>query len=342
MLCSGRQLWLVVALCGLTASVRAQAVASAPQLAQAGVVAARKGDYGTAIAAYRRALKLDPDLAAARLNLALAFFKTGQIEAAARNFQRYLDRAPGDYRATLLLANCDLSLGRYADAVKLTTPLAAGHADDLALAYIRGTALIRSGQTQPGERWIDKIMARGDSPIVHLMLGDAYRQDQKLPQAIAEYQKAIAMAPKLPLAHLWLAEAQLRAGDSASALKNFQAEDALDPNNFETNFYLGYLLLQQSDLSRARPYLERAHKMFPSAFQPVFQLALLDERQGQLPQARQLLEQALAQDPGEVQGHVVLGQLYYRLHLPKLGDAQRALVRQLMAHNTAPQRSAAQ
>lgn len=310
------------------APARAQQGVSA---AQQGVADAHQGQYGAAIAAYRQALKLDPQLAGARMDLALAYFKTGQVEAAARNFQRYLALKPGAYRASLLLANCDLSLGRYADAVRLTAPFRASHPSDLALAYIRGTALIRSGQIQRGEVWINRIMKNGPSPVVHLMLGDAYRQNHKLKQAIAEYQQAVAMAPKMPLAHLWLAEAQLLSGQSAAALTSFQREFALDPNNYATNFYLGYLYVQHGDLAKAAPYLRRAHAMVPAAFQPAFQLALVEYRQGQAEAARQLLEPAVQRHPHNAQGHVILGEIYYRLHLPKKAAAQRAMLRQLVA-----------
>ncbi|MGH9533356.1 MAG: tetratricopeptide repeat protein [Terriglobales bacterium] len=305
--------------------------ASAPAVAQQGVTDARQGRFGAAIREYQRALRLDPQLAPARMDLALAYFKTGQIEAAARNFHRYLALAPGDYRASLLLATCDLSLGRYGRAVALTAPFRAAHRGDLALAYIRGTALIRAGQVPRGEVWINRIMQSGDSPVVHLMLGDAYRQDRKWRRAIAEYQRAVAMDPKLPLAHLWLAEAQLLSGQSAAALKNFEAEYALDRTNYETNFYLGFLYAQQGESAKAEPYLRRAHEMVPGAFQPALQLALVEFHQGQLQPARALLAPAVKAHPKDAQGHVILGEIYYRLHQPKLGEEQRAMVRQLVA-----------
>lgn len=301
-------------------------------MAQHGVEAARQGRYGAAIRAYHRALRLDPQLAAARMDLALAYFKTGQIEAAARNFHRYLTLVPGDYRGSLLLANCDLSLGRYGAAIRLTAPFRGAHRGDLAFAYVRGTALIRDGQKLRGEIWINRVMQKGNSAVVHLMLGDAYRQDHKWKGAIGEYEQAVKMAPKMPLAHLWLAEAQLLSGESAVALGNFQAEYALDPNNFATNFYLGFLYAQQGRLAKAAPYLRRAHSMVPAAFQPALQLALVEQRQGHLRRARALLAPAVRAHPNNAQGHVVLGEIYYRLHEPKRGAEQRAMVRQLVAH----------
>ncbi|MGH9527319.1 MAG: tetratricopeptide repeat protein, partial [Terriglobales bacterium] len=74
--------------------VPVQASASAQAIAQRGVTLARQGNFGAAVAAYGRALAIDPELAGARMDLALAYFKTGQIEAAARNFRKYLALKP--------------------------------------------------------------------------------------------------------------------------------------------------------------------------------------------------------------------------------------------------------
>lgn len=321
----------VVGMGGMSARGQAPASSRAAVVAQRGVDAARQGRFGAAIRAYRRALRLDPQLAAARMDLALAYFKTGQLAAAARNFRSYLARNPDSYRAALLLANCEISLGHYAAAIRLTAPLRTAHRHDLALAYVRGTALIRAGHVHRGEIWINRVMEEGNSAVVHLMLGDAFRQDHKWKQAIAEYQQAVRMAPKMPLAHLWLAEAQLLSGESATALGNFQKEYALDPTSYETNFYLGFLYAQQGELAKAAPYLRRAHEMVPGAFQPALQLALVIFHQGHLRAARNLLAPVVEAHPKNAQGHVVLGEIYYRLHQPKLGAAQRAMLRQLIA-----------
>lgn len=328
-----RGAWTLAVPCLLSAAMAWGQAAPPPQaaaVAQQGVADAHAGKYGAAITAYQRALRLDPHLAPARMDLALAYFKTGRVEAAARNFRRYLRLVPGNYRAALLLATCDLSLGHYRQAIRLTAPFRASHQKDLALAYVRGTALIRSGQLRRGEVWINRIMVNGPSPVVHLMLGDAYRQGRKWKKAIAEYQHAVNMAPKMPLAHLWLAEAQLLSGQSAAARGSFQREYALDPTNYETNFYLGYLYAQQGALAKAAPYLRRAHAMAPAAFQPALQLALVEYRQGQVVAARKLLAPAVRRHPNNAQGHVILGEIYYRLHLPKKGAAQRAILRQLV------------
>src|SRR5437868_10594549 len=52
-------------------------------LSNLGAAYARESRYQDAISQYRRALKLQPGNGSVELNLALAFYKTGQIETAA-------------------------------------------------------------------------------------------------------------------------------------------------------------------------------------------------------------------------------------------------------------------
>lgn len=304
-------------------------------LANLGACYAHLGRFGQAEAEYERALKIAPKYPPALLNLALAYLKTGDTELALPLLRSYHGVAPDDSRGTLLLANSELEMGHYAQAAALAGPLAARDSSNLAAAYVLGTAEIKSGDLTAGEVEINRIMARGDTPVVHLMLGDAYSANHKLTDAAAEYSKAVAMAPKLPLAHQRLAVAQLLSGDSASAFGNFQKEYALNPTSFITNFYLGYLYRQRGDLSQASFYLRRAIAMSPSAFQPKLQLALAEFAANHLQAAQKLLETALKIDPANVQGHVVLGQIDFRLNEPEAGRAQQALLRQLVAKQQA-------
>lgn len=308
-------------------------------LVNLGAAYAHLGDLGQAAGAYRQALKLDPELLTPRLDLALAEYKTGNLPDAARDLALFHRARPAELQASLLLASCDLSLGRYAAAIQVARPLAASRPGNLAVAYILGTAYIRQGHLQRGGRWINRIMARGNSPIVHLMLGDAYSQRHQLKQARAQYRQAIAMAPRLPLAHLRLAMAQLLSGNSAGAFKNFQAEYALNPNNFETNFYLGYLYRQQGNWFQSVQYLKRAIAMSPEAFQPQLQLGMTELDAHHPHRALRRLRAAARLNTRDlrslIQAHVLIGRVDYELGQPAAGRREQAMVRRLIARQQA-------
>lgn len=294
-----------------------------------GVIRVQQGQFPAAIGAYRHALKIDSAFAPARLNLALAYYKDGDLDQARQQIQTYRHGQGDDLRSAMLLADCDLRLGNNAEVIALMTPWAQKDPESLAIAYLLGTADIRAGKTAEGQQYIQQIMSHGDRAEVHMMMGDAYSHAHELKNAVAEFARAVALNPQLPQAHERLAEADLMTGDSDSALQQFQIEYKNNPNSFETSFYLGFLYKKHGSLEQARPYLERAHAMRPDAVEPVLQLGLLSYEVGQLPQARQWLEQVVKKAPKTIQAHVVLGQIYYRLHMPAQGLQERKTVQAL-------------
>ncbi len=298
--------------------------------ANLGIADVSRGHFAEAIHAYRKALALDPQMGPARFNLALAYMKSGDMTAAARQLRIYRKFfKSNDYRAALLEANCELSLHHYHRAIALAHPLLAGHGRNLALDYVLGTAYIHAGQLQQGEVLVNRIMGQGDNPVGHLMLGDAYARNMKFALAEKQYRRAIAMSPRLPLAHQRLAETELRAGDSAAALRNFRREFALDPNDYDTNFYLGYLLRKHGHLRQSRHFLLRALAMNPRAFQPQLQLGLRDVAARHWKRAYQRLQAAIKINAGDIQAHVLLGEVDYRLHQDAQGRAEQQMVRKL-------------
>ncbi len=298
--------------------------------ANLGIAQANRGHFAAAIQAYRKALALNPDMGPARFNLALAYLKSGDMAQAARQLQRYRKLFHADvYRAALLEANCELSLHHYHRAIALAKPLLAGHAQDLGLDYVLGTAYIHAGQLQQGEVLVNRIMGQGDNPVGYLMLGDAYARNMKFTLAEKQYRKAIAMNPRLPLAHQRLAETDLRAGDSAAALRNFRREFAVNPNDYDTNFYLGYLLRERGHLRQSRHFLLRALAMNPHTYEPQLQLGLRDVAARHWKRAYRRLQAAIKINAGDIQAHVLLGEVDYRLHQDAQGRAEQQIVRKL-------------
>jgi tetratricopeptide (TPR) repeat protein len=84
-----------------------------------GVAESRRGQLH-ALASFRAALELNPNLPDYHFNMGFILFKTGQYEAAAERFRAVLDRDPSDQMATLLLGRSlkgePLRKGNAADA----------------------------------------------------------------------------------------------------------------------------------------------------------------------------------------------------------------------------------
>ena len=81
-----------------------------------GLVLRRLDRTADALDAFRASLRIDPDHAHARFELASALMEAGELAAAADGFARYLGRVPDDAHAHLNLGRLLVRLGRPAEA----------------------------------------------------------------------------------------------------------------------------------------------------------------------------------------------------------------------------------
>jgi tetratricopeptide (TPR) repeat protein len=102
-----------------------------------------------------------------------------------------------------------------------------------------------------------------DSPRIHVLLGDVFRQKRMWYDAEVEYRKAVALDPKNRAANISLAIVLF------TELKNDEAFDigrsllAEDPNDPEANLLAGEILVQQNRYAEAEPYLINCRNLKP-------------------------------------------------------------------------------
>ena len=231
-----------------------------------GTVLVQLGHFGEAIATYRSALASAPAAAqnALRRNLALAFYKSGQILEAVEELKKVHDSEPADRQSLLLLADCYLLLGEPQKTVALFDS-APSVAEDPAADYLLGTALIRSGDVARGKVIIDRILRRSDSAESHMLLGAGMFEARDYPSSVKEFSLAQKIDPELPLVHSYLGQALLTTGDAEGAAASFRKELAVNPNDFEANLKLGEILTARGQLQEAMPLLRHAATVRPSA-----------------------------------------------------------------------------
>jgi tetratricopeptide (TPR) repeat protein len=295
------------------------------------------GRFEEAISEYQIALRQSPDLVAARLNLALCYYKMGRIEDAAGELEKVHARDEGNLQAVILLADCYMRLGRENDVIRVLEPEEQKHPDDLAIAYLLGTALIREKRVQEGQVLVDRILRNGESAEAHLMLGTAKMGAQDFAGARDEFAKAVALNPNLPEVHVLYAKALMLTGDSDPSAKEFEAELRVDPYNFDANLQLGAMAKQEQNYDQAKKYFVRAGETRPGDPGVRYQLALLDVDEGVLDKARETLEGLVKESPQFLEAHVTLALVYYRLKRPDDSKREREIVQKLTAEAQAKQ-----
>jgi tetratricopeptide (TPR) repeat protein len=306
-------------------------------LSNLGAALAREGRYEDAIRQYRHALKLQPGNTPVELNLGLAYYKSGQTETAAATLERVHRAAPEQLQPVLLLADCWLAMGRNKNVIELLTPVSAQRADDLAIAYMLGTALVRDNQVDRGQVIIDRILRNGDSAEARLLLGTTKLTGGDFPAALADLAKAVELNPKLPDVYAYYGQALLRTGDPAGAMEAFRKELAANPNDFTSNLQLAVLLKEDDKVDEALACLQRAMQVRPGDLGVRYQVATIRLRQGRIDDARRELEAIEKAAPSFTEAHVTLATVYYRLKRKEDGDRERAVVQKLNAETQARQ-----
>jgi tetratricopeptide (TPR) repeat protein len=295
-----------------------------------GATLARASRFEEAIAEYDAGLQKNPDNPVLLLNLGLAYYKTGRYGEAAVRFERALTLAPQfQQQATLLLAVCYNSVGRFKDAAAILAPLEREKAGDLAFDYAYGAALIGDGQQAGGAAVIDRILSDGDSAEAYLLRGTLELSAHERDKARADLEKAVGLNARLPGAHARLGELLLAEGESERARAGFAQELALDPDEFTSNLNMGVLAKEDQIYADARRYLERALKTRPNDPGVRYQIATVDLATGNLERARQSLETLIQESPQFAEAHATLATVYYRLNRGADGDRERAASQKL-------------
>lgn len=240
-----------------------------------GAVLVKLGRFQDAIGQYEEALKLAaPEVAPnLRFNLALAYYKSFQIPAAAAELETLYATQPRNLNLALLLADCRLRMGEFQEAVNVAAPLEAEHRDDPALNYVLGMALIRSGRVTEGQTRVDRILRRGDSAEGHFLLGSALFSAGNYPAAVKELAQAAAMSPEFPSLQSYLGQALLFTGDADGAAQAFRKELAANPNDFDANFQLASILARRGQARESRELLEHAVQVRPGSKEAAAALA---------------------------------------------------------------------
>ena len=162
-----------------------------------GVALLEQFDHDAAATSFREALKLNPSLAMAKLNLAIALFYGGKpteaaaearaaveslpdspnahyvtgliakaedrLDAAAAAFKRVSEIDPQDAGAKINLGQIHLQQRRYDEAVKLFREALAAEPYNVTAAYSVALSLIRAGQAEEGRAAMQRFEALRDS-----------------------------------------------------------------------------------------------------------------------------------------------------------------------------------
>lgn len=293
------------------------------------------GQFDEGIAMYKSALPLVSQKNAVRMNIALAYYKKGDFKNAEEQLLRVHKAQPSDVRIAVLLADTDVHLAKFADAVALLEPLENANSQNTDLLYVLGSAMIGAGRRRDGAARVEKVAQLTQNAEAYALAGETMLQLNEYEHARNDFEAALRLNPNLPGIYTLLGNAQDKMGDVKQAEQSFREALKLNPDDFEANVYLGTLLSKRRALDQAKPYLERAIRLNPSSSLARYEMAIWESTSGQYQAAADRLEGVIKDDPNWLEAHVELASLYYRLHRRQDGLRERKIVERLTAERQA-------
>ena len=351
--------WFLLAVGVLASLAWAQTSPPAAQVQQdplrTGVQLYALGRYEAALSLFERAVKEKPGDPDALYWLARAQLKMSLLNPALENAKTLVAKNPRYIGGYMVLSEAYVALYRASEdrekgKVHLEQALSVlRDAERVNPRYAplfaqRGLAYALLGQMDKAEEALKKALALEDTPEVRATLAEVYLASGKLDEALDQYARALALAPKNLDLRVRYASALLLKGRPEEAvrvleeghrLKPLDAEGwytlgqaylalglnreagvalenavALAPLRFPAAyFYLGQVYLALGEAEKARSRLTVAVRLEPRKPEYRYLLCLANERLGDREGARYQCQEALKLRPGYKEAEEVLRRL---------------------------------
>ena len=226
-----------------------------------------RGQLNEAIANYREALEIKPDVAQVQSNLGNALLREGNVEEAIVHLQKALQIDPAYAEAYNHMGSALMKKGQAGEAIahyQKAVQLNTSYAD----AYNNlGVAFLRSGQVDQAIADYKKAVAiNPESAEMQYNLGNALAHQGNWADAIACYQAAVSTerdSVKAAKIRNNLAAALEKLGKSDEALEQFRQAVQINGNYPEAHCNLGRMLAQRGRRDEAVAHLREALRLKP-------------------------------------------------------------------------------
>ncbi|MGH9871841.1 MAG: tetratricopeptide repeat protein [Pyrinomonadaceae bacterium] len=281
-----------------------------------------------AIAAVEAATLYQPASEEALSDLAITYFDAGQFDKALPPLHRAVAVNPQSSSVHSLLGKTYFALRDYGKAAEELRAALEFGSNDFDTSFTLAIAYLQQSQFTEARRVFDWMLQHfGDRPELHVVIGRAFRVAGRLPEAIDEFKKAIALNSRLARVHDNLALAYL-SNEGASRLvdaeREFKTELISNPDEFIANYYLGIVYIFQRKWDLAIAFLKNASRVEPENPDPYFQLGQAYQELEQHDQAIDALKKAIALNPQLAHNKFQVTTAHYRLaqSLLKVGQAE--------------------
>ncbi len=289
-----------------------------------GVMRAKASKFKEAAEYLKQAALWKSDLPGLDRNWGLASYRAELYPDAIPPLERQLAAAPDDAFVRKLLGLSYFATDNFGKTAEVLHPFLKSPPDDPGLLFAWGTALVRTRQSEIARDIFRRLLEQNaGNPAVHLLLGQAYAQQEDYAGGLSELKSALQLDPRLPEAHFFMGLIHLRQSDFESAGVEFRSELEIRSKDPVTSYHLGYTLLMQGHADQAVALLRVVVQAKPDYEMARFELGRALLQQGDAAGAIESLEAAKKLAPDRDATYFQLSQAYRRLG--RLLEAQQAL-----------------
>ena len=297
---------------------RAGAAPSAPDGTDPVVEAARHqhdgctrlaaGQFAEAEAAFRTAIRLDPDCADAHGNLGVAYAQQRKLPEAEAAFQLAIRLKPSNTTMYVNLATCLTDQGRPAEAEGWARQAAQRAPENVEAHRLLGLALDARRRLEPAEAaFREAVRLDPDHADTRFRFGRVLARRNNLTEAEPEYRAAVRLKPELGPAWTLLAQLLADTDRAAEAVECARTGIRLEPKGTDGHNTLGVALAGSERFTEAEAAYREALRLEPKNVSAHSNLGNTLRCQGRLTEAEASLRHAVRLKGDYPEAHNNLG-----------------------------------
>ncbi|MEG4013533.1 MULTISPECIES: FkbM family methyltransferase [unclassified Microcoleus] len=285
------------------------------------------GNLEEAIAAYRNAIELNPDLSWSYHNLGEALAKLGQLDEAITAFRRSIELNPDFSWSYHHLGDALDRQEQWEEAVVAFRRAIELNAEHFGTYYGLGHSLEKLGQLdeaiaayrraselEPETDWIQYKLGELLQQRTQLDLEGAitsYRRAIELnPDDVQAYRKLLEIQPDHSEVWLNLGKALVKQEQWEEAIATYRHITELNPDDVQAHYRLGELLIKQGDLEGAIDTLRHSLELSPNSDESYYNLGEALAAQGNATEASLCYYKAFKLNPDNMQANQKRPQIY--------------------------------
>ena len=273
-----------------------------------GVALNRQEKTNDAIAAWQRAIAIDPKLPGPYFNLGLTLVRKADYAAAIGPLRQALLLEPTNDAARRALAIALVAQDKFAEASREIAQLLFRSPQDPALLELAARSFLQQRRYQEATTVLERrLRLPNTTSLLYRQYGDALDGAGRTPEALHAYRKAVELEPESIVARYGLGYLHWKLYQYDEAERELLEVLRREPNEPRASFTLGDLYLTRGEAERSLPLLEVARAAYANEFDTRFALGRALVLTGKLERGVEELTAAVTIDGRIADGHFQLG-----------------------------------